>query len=65
MSTGKVKWFSTEKNFGFIVPDDGGPDIFVHVSSVPQGEALQADDKVSYEAAQRKGKSCAINVQLF
>lgn len=65
MASGKVKWFSAEKGFGFIKPDDGGYDIFVHVSAVPKEVALQEGDRVSYDSSERKGKICAINIQLF
>lgn len=58
MSTGTVKWFSAEKGFGFIVPDDGGKDLFVHHSNIDSAgfRALQDGQRVSYEAGQgRKG----------
>lgn len=58
MATGTVKWFSAEKGFGFIVPDDGGKDLFVHHSNIDsQGFRTLADgQRVSYEAGQgRKG----------
>ena len=51
MPTGTVKWFNTAKGFGFIAPDEGGADVFVHVSAVEQSglSGLSDDEKVSYE----------------
>ncbi len=58
MATGKVKWFSEQKGYGFITPDDGGKDVFVHFSNIV-GEGfrnLQDGQPVEYEVAQgRKG----------
>ena len=64
MATGTVKWFSNDKGYGFIVPDDGGKDLFCHHSNIA-GEGfktLEDGQKVEYEAAEgRKGPE-AINV---
>lgn len=64
MNTGKVKWFSSEKGFGFITPDDGGTDLFVHHSEIQvSGYAtLDEDQKVSYEVGQGQKGPCATNV---
>jgi cold shock protein len=62
MSTGKVKFFNESKGFGFITPDDGGKDIFVHISAVAQGQ-LSDDDKVEYEVGEGKKGPCAVNVR--
>ena len=57
MATGTVKWFSNEKGFGFILPDDGGKDLFVHRSNVlTEGRTLNEGQKVEFEVGQgRKG----------
>ncbi len=58
MAQGTVKWFSSEKGYGFIRPDDGGEDLFVHRSGIAGegSETLDEGDKVTYEVAQgRKG----------
>jgi CspA family cold shock protein len=51
MPTGTVKWFNATKGYGFIAPDDGGKDVFVHISAVEQAglKGLKDDQKVSYE----------------
>lgn len=66
MSTGTVKWFNPTKGFGFIVPDDGGKDVFVHITAVEKAGMRQLDEgqKVSYELATNKGKEAAANLQL-
>jgi CspA family cold shock protein len=63
MSTGTVKWFNGQKGFGFIQPDDGGKDVFVHISAVERAgmSNLNEGQKVSYElvADRKTGKSSA------
>jgi CspA family cold shock protein len=67
MTNGTVKWFNTEKGFGFIQPEDGGQDAFVHISAVERAglRTLKEDQKVSYELIQdkRSGKASADNLQ--
>jgi CspA family cold shock protein len=60
MASGTVKFFNTEKGFGFIVPDEGGKDIFVHKTGTR--EALWEGDKVTYEVEETPKGSNAINV---
>ena len=66
MATGTVKWFNTEKGYGFIQPDDGGTDVFVHISAVEQAglRTLNEGQKVNFEviADRRTGKSSAGNL---
>ncbi|MFD1210926.1 cold-shock protein [Arthrobacter sp. GCM10027362] len=54
MATGTVKWFNSEKGFGFIAPDDGGPDLFAHYSSITGGgyRSLEDGQKVEFEVTQ-------------
>ncbi|MEI2734366.1 MAG: cold-shock protein [Rhodoblastus sp.] len=63
MATGTVKWFNAQKGFGFIQPDAGGPDVFVHISAVERAglNGLNEGQKISYElvADRRSGKSSA------
>jgi len=65
MSTGKVKWFNDSKGFGFISPDDGGDDLFVHHSEViSQGYAsLQEGQAVEFEVGEGKKGPCATAVK--
>ena len=64
MATGTVKWFNPTKGFGFIVPDAGGNDVFVHISAVEKAgmRSLNEGQKISYELTQEKGKTFATNL---
>jgi CspA family cold shock protein len=67
MSTGTVKWFNGQKGYGFIQPDDGGSDVFVHISAVERAglRGLQEGQKLTYELERdkRSGKTSAGNLQ--
>lgn len=67
MATGTVKFFNNDKGFGFITPENGGPDVFVHISAVAFGVALQDGQQVSYDIGQdrKTGKSKAENVSVI
>lgn len=67
MATGTVKWFNATKGFGFIQPDDGSADVFVHISAVERAgmRTLADGQKISFEVVQdrRSGKSSADNLR--
>ncbi len=62
MKTGTVKFFNDEKGFGFITPDDGGKDLFVHVTGIQLG-TLAENDKVEYEIGEGQKGPCAVSVK--
>lgn len=66
MATGTVKWFNNKKGFGFITPDEGGADIFVHISAVQAAgmKSLNEGAKISYEVMSERGKTVAGNLKL-
>jgi cold shock protein len=67
MSTGTVKWFNSQKGFGFVQPEDGDKDVFVHISAVERAgmSSLSEGQKITYDivADQRTGKSSAENLR--
>jgi CspA family cold shock protein len=66
MTTGTVKFFNADKGYGFIQPEGGGNDAFVHISAVQAAGlmTLERDQRVSYELeTDRRGKTCAVNIQ--
>ena len=67
MPTGKVKWFNKTKGFGFIAPDEGGKDVFVHISALERSgiDNLADDQKVTFEMSSgRDGRESADNIEL-
>lgn len=66
MATGTVKWFNYDKGYGFIAPDQGGNDVFVHINEVQKSglNQLSENQKVSYEITENKGKSSATDLKL-
>ena len=65
MAIGTVKWFNPTKGFGFIVPQDGGKDVFVHITVVQKAglQSLDENQKVSYDVVQERGKAAAANLK--
>lgn len=65
MATGTVKWFNPSKGYGFIQPQEGGKDVFVHISAVQQAglRDLKEGQRVSYEIAMDRGKSSATKLR--
>jgi CspA family cold shock protein len=66
MASGTVKWFNSTKGFGFIMPSDGGKDVFVHITAVQAAglRGLNDGQAVTYEVAMERGKAAAINLKL-
>lgn len=67
MANGTVKWFNSDKGYGFIQPDQGGADVFVHISAVERAglKSLNDGQKISYEIVQNRGKSSAEELQVL
>lgn len=67
MLNGTVKWFNTTKGYGFIQPENGGNDVFVHISALERAgiATLNEGQKVSYELATNKGKTSAVNIKAL
>ncbi|MDA8248565.1 MAG: cold-shock protein [Rhodospirillales bacterium] len=66
MAIGTVKWFNTTKGYGFIMPQDGGKDVFVHITAVQAAglKGLNDGQKVSYDVVMERGKSAVANLRL-
>jgi CspA family cold shock protein len=67
MATGTVKWFNSTKGYGFIQPDDGGSDVFVHVTAVQKAglQGLDDNQKVEYDLENQRGKTSAVELKLL
>jgi cold shock protein len=67
MATGTVKWYNASKGFGFIQPEDGSSDVFVHRTAIERAGLMGLDEnqKISYELARDKGKTAAANLKLI
>lgn len=66
MATGTVKWFNSTKGYGFISPEEGGKDVFVHISALHESGIQQLNDgqKVSYDISISRGKEAASDIKL-
>ena len=66
MVNGTVKWFNTNKGYGFIEPDDGGKDVFIHISAVEKSglKTLLENQKITFEKNQDKGRLSAANIKI-
>jgi len=67
MSNGTVKWFNATKGFGFIQPEEGGKDVFVHISAVERAglRGLNEGQQVSYELQSERGRTAAVNLKAL
>jgi CspA family cold shock protein len=67
MANGTVKWFNATKGFGFIQPEDGGADVFVHISAVERAglRSLNEGQRVAYELQNERGKTAAVNLKTL
>ncbi len=67
MPTGTVKWFNATKGYGFIMPQDGGKDVFVHITAVHEAglQGLNDGQKLSFEITMERGKSAATQLKLI
>ncbi len=67
MATGTVKWFNATKGFGFIQPEEGGQDVFVHISAVERAglRSLNDGQRVEYELQTERGKTAAVNLKTL
>lgn len=66
MASGTVKWFNSQKGFGFIAPSDGGKDVFLHISAVERAglSTVNEGQKVTYDVVNERGKDAAGNLKV-
>ncbi|PHR94153.1 MAG: cold-shock protein [Robiginitomaculum sp.] len=66
MATGTVKWFNTTKGYGFIAPDEGGNDVFVHITALEKAglRGLSDGQKVNFDLEENRGKQAAANISV-
>ena len=66
MQTGKVKWFNYKKGYGFITPEEGDKDVFVHITAMREAQLKRLDEgqDIAYELKEENGKICATNLTL-
>ena len=64
MTQGKIKWFDSKKGYGFIIPDDGSKDTFLHVSALEKADirTLEEGEVVTYNLAEQRGKQSAVDI---
>lgn len=67
MANGTVKWFNTTKGYGFIQPEDGGKDVFVHISAVERAglRGLNEGQRVTYQLKEERGKTAAVDLKAL
>ena len=67
MASGTVKWFNSAKGYGFIQPEDGGKDVFVHVSALERAglRGLNEGEKIEYELQDERGRTAAVNLKTL
>lgn len=67
MVSGTVKWFNNKKGFGFIEPDDKGPDVFIHISALHKAglQTLNEGQKINFDLEENRGRTSAVNLEVL